>query len=280
MRNEVRFNNVSNWHVYALQLEEESVESSECQPLEIGQCRNMVFANLYMFRVIRVKVPYPYSIRTWGCSNMEFLNIHNYSQIKYTTDNPLYDINTDIEVRPSEISRLYITGSFPKKSMQPPSSSPQLLARGFEFAVGMCKDSKDNIYFSEQRKKRIYKWSASTKSLQLLADFPWEPLSLACDSKDNLLVMFRYNPQPGLLVNGKEEHFENPPDASGTSFSAWGNSGFATWAYSINTENPEESIAILNKRNMSSLSSIYKALYPSNRWRDYHDFNKITLVQK
>ncbi|HXO76103.1 MAG TPA: glycosyl hydrolase family 28-related protein, partial [Puia sp.] len=34
VRNEIRFNKVSNWKVYALQLEEESRESSECQPME------------------------------------------------------------------------------------------------------------------------------------------------------------------------------------------------------------------------------------------------------
>ncbi len=276
VRNEVRFNRVSNWQVYALQLEEESVESPECQPLEIQSCRDMGFANLYMFRVIRVKVPYPYSIRSWDCSNIELLNIHNYSQIKYTTDNPLYDINTGTEVRPTELSRLYITGSAPKISSQP-HGPVQQLDKGFEFAIGACSDSKGNIYFAEQRKKRIYKWSASTQSLQLLADFPWEPLSLACDSKDNLLVVFRYNPQPGLIINGREEYFENPPDASGTSFSGWGNSGFATWVYAINTENPEETVRILDKKPMMSMTGIYKALYPSNRWRDYHDFDKISL---
>ena len=68
VRNEVRFNNVSNWKVYALQLEEESRESSECQPMEIESCKNMVFANLYMFRVIRINKPYPYSIRNFGSS--------------------------------------------------------------------------------------------------------------------------------------------------------------------------------------------------------------------
>ena len=277
VRNEVRFKNVSNWNVYALQLEEESQESSECQPLEIQACKDMTFANLYMFRVIRMKAPYPYSVRSWDCSNVELLNIHNYSQIKYTTDNPLYDINTGIEVRPTELARLIISGSTKKISSQTSSDPVQLLAKGFEFAIGLCSDSKGNVYFAEQRKKRIYKWSAATQSLQLLADFPWEPLSLGCDSKDNLLVVFRYNPQPGFLVNGKEEHFENPPDAAGTSFSAWGNSGFATLAYSINPENPEESIQILDKAPMGSVTGIYKALYPSNRWRDYHDFDKVSL---
>jgi hypothetical protein len=277
VRNEVRFKNVSNWKVYALQLEEESQESSECQPLELQACKDMTFANIYMFRVIRVKVPYPYSIRSWDCSNMELLNIHNYSQVKYTTDNPLYDINTGIEVRPTELSELIISGNTKKIASQTSSSPVKVLAKGFEFAVGLCTDSKSNLYFAEQRKKRIYKWSAATQSLQLLADFPWEPLSLGCDSKDNLLVVFRYNPQPGFLVNGKEEHFENPPDAAGTSFSGWGNSGFGTMVYSIKPENPEETIQMLARVPMVTVTDIHKSLYPSNRWRDHHDFDNISL---
>lgn len=276
VRNEVRFKQVANWHVYALQLEEESVESSECQPLEIDHCKNMTFANLYTFRVIRVKMPYPYAVRTWDCAGLELLNMHNYSQIKYTTDNPLYDINTDIEVRPTEFARLYISGNKPSQK-HGCDSSIQRLAKGFEFAVGLCADSKGNVYFAEQRMKRVYKWNAAAQSLELLADFPWEPLSLACDSQDNLLVVFRYNPQPGLLINGQPEHYENPPDAAGTSFSGWGNSGFGTRVYAVDPGAPENTIHLLDKSPMGAVHNVYKALYPSNRWRDYHDFNTITI---
>jgi hypothetical protein len=277
VRNEVRFNQVSNWEVYALQLEEESQESPECQPLELQACSDMTMANIYLFRVIRMKTPYPYSMRTWDCRNLELLNIHNYSQIKYSTDNPLYDIHTNIEVRPTELSRLMIRGNGNQIASATPPAAVQILAKGFEFAIGLCHDSKGNVYFAEQRKKRIYQWSAAGQSLQLVADFPWEPLSLGCDSQDNLLVVFRYNPQPGFLVNGKEEHLENPPDANGTSFSAWGNSGFGTLVYSIRADNPEETIKLLDKLPMESVAGMYKALYPSNRWRDYHDFDKISL---
>ncbi|MBV7531061.1 glycosyl hydrolase family 28-related protein [Chitinophaga sp. sic0106] len=277
VRNEVRFNKVSNWKVFALQLEEESVESSDCQPLELTDCHDMTFANLYMFRVIRVKVPYPYSVRTWNCSNIELLNVHNYSQIKYTTDNPLYDINTNTEVRPTELARLFITGNTSLNAKAAAVNGVQQLAKGFEFAVGLCADSKGNVYFAEQRMKRIYKWNAATQSLQLLADFPWEPLSLGCDSQDNLLVVFRYNPQPGLLINGVPEKFENPADARGTSFSGWGNSGFGTLVYSIHPDAPEESIKLLQQAPMGSIGQVHKALYPSNRWRDFHDFNTVSV---
>ncbi|HWB27275.1 MAG TPA: glycosyl hydrolase family 28-related protein [Chitinophagaceae bacterium] len=280
VRNEVRFNNVANWKVYALQLEEESREGTECQPLELENCHNMVFANLYMFRVIRIIKPYPYSIRNWSSSNIEFLNVHNYSQIKYTTTNPLYDVNTNTTVRPWEFNRLYIHN--PLHGMQNAltnSDGARQLATGFEFAEGACRDSKGNIYFCDSRLRRIYKWDIVSKSLSLLADYHWEPLSLACDTKDNLLVVFKYVPKKGYLKDGKPEVFVNPPDASGTSFSGWGNSGFATWVYSINPANPDETIQLLSTKAMGNIQHVAKALYPAHRWRDGHDFNTVTVNQ-
>ncbi|MFN8205933.1 MAG: glycosyl hydrolase family 28-related protein [Bacteroidales bacterium] len=279
VRNEVRFSKVSNWKIYALQLEEESREGSECQPLEIDQCNNLLFANLYMFRVIRVKIPYPYSVRTWNCRNIEFLGVHNYTQVKYTTDNPLYDVMSHTEVRPWEFARLFISGNKIKNNHSYGGEGIERLATGFEFAEGMCSDSKGNVYFCEQRMKRIYKWSVADQSLHLLADYPWEPLSLACDTRDNLLVVFRYNPQYGHLVDGQQEAFRNPPDASGTSFSGWGNSGFATRVFSLDPENPDETLQELKKVPMSSIPRVVKALYPSNRWRDSHDFNEISVTR-
>src|SRR5258708_30480829 len=154
VRNEVRFNNVSNFKVYAMQLEEESRESTECQPMELENCHDMVFANLYMFRVIRVIKPYPYSIRSWANKNIEFLNIHNYSQIKYTTTVPLYDVNSDTEVRPWEFARLFIGD---KTASAESKGQITKLATGFEFAEGSCSDSKGYVYFCESRMRRIYK---------------------------------------------------------------------------------------------------------------------------
>jgi hypothetical protein len=274
VRNEVRFKNVSNWKVYALQLEEESRESMECQPMEIEDCSNMRFANLYMFRVIRVDRPYAYSIRTASLKDVEFLNVHNYSQIKFTTALTAYDVNTNTDVRPWELARLYYSGgAFQNAS----TNKMHRLAKGFEFASGICKDNKGNIYFCEPRFRRIYKWSVETNSLSTIADFPWEPWSLACDTKDNLIVSFKYVPRPGYLKNDKPEVFSQLPDAYGTSFSGWGNSGFGILFYSMNPNHPEETIRLLDKIPMGSIKNIHKALYPAGRWRDYHDFNMVSV---
>lgn len=278
VRNEIRFNNVANWKVYALQLEEESREGTECQPLEMINCHNMVFGNLYMFRVIRLIKPYPYSIRNFGSDNIEFLNVHNYSQIKYTTSTPLYDVNSNTTVRPWEFNRLYI-GKATHSIGEAVTGYPNIkkLATGFEMAEGIASDSKGNVYFCDSRFKRIYKWSEETKSTSLLADYPWEPLSLACDKNDNLLVVFKYVPKKDYVKDGKPEIFVNPRDAAGTSFSGWGNSGFATWVYSVNPTNPDETIQLLNKAPMGTVQHVYKALYPGHRWRDGHDFNTVVV---
>ena len=279
VRNEATFKNVSNWKIYAFQQEQETREGPFCSPVELVNCSNMMFANTYLFRVIRVITPYPHAIRTWNCREIEFLNIRNFTQNRYQYTTTLYDVNTDIQVYPWDITRLYISG---KETLEEPLRErigvPVKLASGFEFTEGICSDSKGNVYFSEQRLRRIYRWSVETRSVELIADFPWEPLSLACDTKDNLLVIFKYNPQPGYLVNGVQENVPVLPDATGTTFSAWGNSGWAVWVYSINPDNPEETMQKLPKRQMGSISNVQKAIYPAHRWRDLKDFNTLSVT--
>jgi sugar lactone lactonase YvrE len=180
-------------------------------------------------------------------------------------------------VRPWEFARLFIGDK--TASNEDAAAKVKKLATGLEFAEGSCSDSKGNIYFCESRMRRIYKWDAATRSISLLTDYHWDPLSLACDKNDNLLVVFKYIPKPGYLVNGKPEEFKNPPDANGTSFSGWGNSGFGTLVYSIDPNNPDETIQLLKKSPMGEINPVYKALYPAHRWRDYHDFNTITVAR-
>jgi len=278
VRNEVRFKHVSNWKIYALQLEEEVRESLDCQPIELQDCSDLFFANLYLFRVIWIETPSPYAIRTWSCRNIEFYNVHNFTQMRFTTDLVCYDINTQQDVRPWEFTRLTITGKEPR--LEPLRFKPdtvERLATGFEFAEGLTKDSKGNIYFCEQRMRRIYKWNVEKEKLSLIADFPWQPLSLACDTQDHLLVLFKYYPQPGYLVGGKQETVSKLPDASGTTFSYWGNTGFTVGVYSIDPDHPEESIRMLDKVPMGSVERVAKAFYPAHRWRDLHDFDEISV---
>ncbi len=93
---------------------------------------------------------------------------------------------------------------------------------------------------------------------------------LAWDTEDNLLVVFRYNPQPGYMVDGKQETVPVLPDDN-PGYSGWGNGGWASWAYAIDPENPDETFQPLSRMNTKDIQTVSKAMYPSSRWR--YDFD-------
>lgn len=273
VRNEVRFRNVSNWKVFCMQTEEETVESSECQPVDMDGCRNITFANLYMFRVIRVVRPAHSAVRLRGCSDIEFLNVHNYAQTKYTTDIAVFDQNKGIEVRPWEFSRLIVRGDEPSAYARTSDNAWQI-ASDFDFTEGIAHDSKGSIYFCDNRLPRLWTWSEK-EGLRLLADFHWKPYNVAVDTEDNVLVTFRYDRQPGW--DADPVRVPELPDSKGTSFSGWGNSGYAVLVYTIDPANPEESLRLLDEKPMGTVKNVAKVLYPSNRWHDFHDFNDVAV---
>lgn len=270
VRNEVRIRNVKNWKFYALQLEEELREGPDVQPIEIENSENLLFANLYLFRVIWIDTPLQCAVRTWGCRDIEFYNVHNFTQMHQTTDVTIKDMNTGLEVLPWEFTRLTITGN--EKKAQPVSGDVVRLATGFEYVHGMAQDSKGNIYFCEQRMRRIYRYSPADEKVTLVADYPWPVLSLAVDTEDNLLVCVKYTPQPGFVPKEAVKVYD---DRKGTTFSWWGNDGFEPRFYSINPDDPESSFTILPKKQVKDVSGVGRVCVPSHRWRDLNDFDEV-----
>ncbi len=267
IKNEARFHNVSNWKLYAFQLEEESREGKDCQMVELSDCKNILFANLYIFRVIRVSTPKYSGVRMWNCEDIKFRNVHTFSQSIYMVTHPIFDINKEIGVLPWELAWLDVTGKEPGNvQISQETGKVNKLVTGFEFAQGITSDSKGNIYFCEHRLGMIYKWSVETNSLTLVADYHWKPFALATDTKDNLLVTFRYDPQPGYFVDGKQETVTRLSDDN-NGFSSWGNSGWAAWAYSVNPNDPDETLKVMPRIPTGEIKTISKAFYPSGRWR-------------
>jgi hypothetical protein len=275
VRNESRFENVSNWKIYAFQMEEESREGKECQMVDLSNCKNMLFGNLWFYRVIRVTTPKRFGMRVWNCENIEFHNVKNYTQKLVVTEFTLYDVNKELPVYPWEYARLIITGKETSNlTLSNQVGIVQRLISGFDFATGITSDSKGNIYFCEYLKKRIYKWSAETNSATLIADYPRQPFVLATDTKDNLLVVTRYDPQPGYMVGGRQETVKRLPDDN-ASFSAFGNSGWAAYPYSIDPNKPDDTFKPMPRVATRDLKNISKAFYPSSR---YHaNFNRAVV---
>lgn len=273
-RNEVKFKNVRNWKVYGLQTEEEVAESRHCQPLELRDCANLLFANTYLFRVIWLYNPYPYAITTQGCRDIEFAGVHNFTQVKYTMDNLLYDRTSGLEVRPWQLSSL-ILGE--KAEKRPPvtcpavlNGLPQKLAGGFEFPDAITTDQKGNVYFSESRMRRIYRWDAAAQTLKLIWDAPFKPLGLAVDTLGNLLVACEFIIPKGATQGGRPVVGDKPNEP--TSYGTWYRADAVVRMYAIDPENPEESVRPLPLQDMQGVDKVARAYYPGNRWRDSNDY--------
>ena len=271
VRNEARFENVSNFKIYAFQLEEESREGKEDQGIDLANCKNMEFNNLWLYRVIRVTTPKRFAARIWNCENIEFRNVKNYTQKLVANEFTIYDVNKEIPVYPWEYARLSITGNEDGNlSIRNQPGKVERLVSGFDFGTGITSDSKGNIYFCETLKKRIYRWSSETNSTSIIADYPRQPFVLATDTKDNLLVVCRYDPQPGYMVGGKQETVRRLPDDN-PGYSSYGNSGWAAYCYSINPADPDETFKPMPRVATKDIKSIVKAYYPSSRWHNTFD---------
>lgn len=265
VRTEARLDNISNFSFHALQFEEEGSEGPDDINLEMSRCRDVEFSNVWMYRVIRVKTPKEIGFRVWDCRNITIRNLHNYTQVIPVIEFPVYDVNKKLALPSWDLARLTLTGDEPAENQTQQSFVPQRLATGFELASGATSDSKGNVYFCENRLRKIYRIDAATGNITLFADFPWKPFALACDTQDNLLVIARYDPQPGYMVNGVQEKATVLPDDN-PMYSGWGNGGWEVKAYSISHDN-QDSFTVLPLVKSSSIQNARRIIHPSSRWR-------------
>ncbi|TFG40996.1 MAG: gluconolaconase, partial [Bacteroidia bacterium] len=77
--------------------------------------------------------------------------------------------------------------------------------------------------------------------------------------------VFRYDPQPGYMVGGKQETVKRLPDDN-TAYSSYGNSGWAAYAASFDPDNPDETFRAMPRVATGNLKTFKQAFYPSSRW--------------
>ena len=268
VRTEARMDGVSNWKIYAFQFEEESSEGQDDHMAEISNCSNIEFINVWMYRVIRVKTPKEIGFHMWNCKDVIFRNMHNYTQILPVIEFPVYDMNRLLPMPSWDFAYLHITGKEKSQTVQKPLWQPIKISHGYELAAGLATDSKGNVYFGQNRLKKIYKWDSQEQALTLMADYPWKPFTLVTDTQDNLIVICRYDPQPGYLVNGKQEDAPKLPDDN-PMYSSWGNGGWSTFAYAIGAEKADD-MQPLKRIKSSEAKGVEYVVHPASRWRgDY-----------
>jgi sugar lactone lactonase YvrE len=244
VRNEVKLRNVSNWQIYALQMEEERGEGPNCLPVDIDNSSNITFANLYLYRVAS-NAPFPYAVKLTSSRDIRFRNVHVYSPGKFTFDNTVFDQTHNTEIRSREIASLNISGNQPpappvqESPVLAPGAKVEKLVGGFNSIDGATVDAAGKVYFVDARFHRIYRWSPESRTLTVVRDSPLEPVGLAFDKSGNLQVVTRLNK-----------------------------------VYTFRPDNPGDEITVLQPQPAIPRPGLVPIL-PINRWRDAHDFIKI-----
>jgi Pectate lyase superfamily protein len=207
VRNEIVFNRVSNWELLAPQTEEEYGESRNAVSLEIRDSHDILIANYHGYRVTRTLGPAPAAARLYGVHDIHFRNVHVNAESgfatcdgddcatflrvnKYPYENSIVDVPHGVAVREREFARLDVSG-IPKPVAPeafPRGAAVKKLADGFEALGGGVLDSHGTLYFVDRIFQRIYGWSAE-QGLEVVSSHPLDPVNLAVDRSDHLLVL-------------------------------------------------------------------------------------------
>jgi sugar lactone lactonase YvrE len=195
VRNEAVFDDVSNWQVFALQTEEERGEGGFALPLEIRDSKNLLIANMHIYRVVSAYQPAPHAILVSRSTDIRLRNIHCYSDSKVSFDDAVYDQTSGAHVRQREFAWLDISGK--PAAAKAKSNSTVLddeagfkkLAGGFFNISGGAVDKAGNFYFVDAKWQTIYRWSVADQQLSKVRDNPLDPVQLAFDQAGNLMVI-------------------------------------------------------------------------------------------
>jgi sugar lactone lactonase YvrE len=243
VRNEIVLNRVANWELFAPQTEEEFGESRNAVSLEIRDSHDILVTNYHGYRVTRTLGPSPAAVRLYGAHDVHFRNVHVNSESgfatcdgddcatflrlsKYSYSNAIEDMTIGLTVREHEFARLDIStapapvvpATFPK------GAAVQKLADGFEALGGGILDSHGTLYFVDRIFQRIYAWTQD-RGLRIVSSHPLDPVNLAVDRSDNLLVLSSvgfegavYSLKPdgldGVLTRIEAEPAGTHPDAA------------------------------------------------------------------
>jgi sugar lactone lactonase YvrE len=214
VRAEVKLDHVSNWEIYALQLEEERGESGFALPVEITHSSNVTLANLFIYRVISSYQPFPSAVRIAESREIRFRNFHCWTNSKAAFDNAIVDAGNRIELRQHEFAwttlsdRRSTPPSAVKSVVLEEGGKVEKLTGGFYRLAGGTVDPTGRFYAVDAHRQRIYRWTERNPTPELIADQPLAPVNLATDKAGDLLVVSYAGAVYALVPDRPEESIQ------------------------------------------------------------------------
>ena len=199
-RVELVLQNVENWEIYALQTEEENPAGHRANSMHMENCKNILFANTYMYRVSRTTLPTTYGMIIRNSDNIRFENMKVFSQTRLAFDTAVYVEDSKVAVREQ-----FFTNFVANKNMKTPEPLPlssklfqsgtklEKLATGYTNATALTTDLQGNLYFSDDSNAKVYKWTEANKEAVLLTQTPDHTQDMAFVAPSTLLMLGRGN---------------------------------------------------------------------------------------
>ncbi|MBV7537510.1 SMP-30/gluconolactonase/LRE family protein [Duganella sp. sic0402] len=205
LRNEIVLNGVQNWSFYAPQTEEEVRDGADSVSLDIRNSNNILLANYHAYRVTRSMKPAPTAVQITNSSDIRFRNVAvngesgfptcdengcvaDVRASKYPYENAITDVTNRLQVRERMFSVLDYSGKQTSALAAPGAVQVEKLEDGFYSVAGAAVDSTGRLYFIDRHFQRIFSY-AQGEGLKTVSDFPLDPVNLAVDGSDQLMVL-------------------------------------------------------------------------------------------
>jgi len=225
---EIQLDHVQNWQLDALQMEEERGESGHCLPIDINACKNLTFANTFLYRVVSSDTPASCAINVSASENLRFRNLHCYSDSRVAFENLFCDQQNHIQVRQRELASLnYFV---PDEKSDPLLAKPielslahpvEKVVGGFSRISGLSIDAQGRVYFVDVPAQRIYRWDPADNKLAVISDHELQPINLAIDHAGHLLIVsynntiYQLDPnQPGNFIVLSQQPTSSHPNVA------------------------------------------------------------------
>jgi len=195
LRIETQFFNARNWEICALQTEEENPAGALANAMEIQDSQDLLFANIYMYRVSRNTLPKENAAMVRRSDRITFQNVKVFSQTRLAFDNAVHVEDGEVTARPQ-----FFTSFVVNQRMKAPRSLPlpkvfakgaklERLATNFSNASGLAVSDTGAIFFTDAANKKIYLWNESAKTAELLVELRDQPQVLGFVPPSHLLAI-------------------------------------------------------------------------------------------
>ncbi len=195
LRLETEFHHVRNWEIYALQTEEENPAGAEAHAIDLDDAQDLLFANIYMYRVSRNVRPKEFAITVHDAGPIAFQNVKVFSQTRLAFDNAVLESGRGVAVRPLFFTSFSVDrgGKAPASLAFPrmfaPGTKLEKLATGFSNASGLTTSDSGEVFFTDAAEKKIFRWDDGAKQARVIAEIPAQPQVLGFVPPSHLLAI-------------------------------------------------------------------------------------------